>query len=109
MRRTISMRMDDRAIEADEIRVGSLVISRTEDGTGLWIGNGVVTPCVAIWHMPEGNVGVGVYPPGAGPVPGVCLGVGEGGSGLVQFGKGDEVINLTFDMIKKLVALLGDK
>lgn len=109
MRRTISMRADDRVVEADEIRVGGLVITRAEDGTGLWIGNGVVTPCVAIWHMPEGNVGVGVYPPGTGPVPGVCLGVGEDGSGLIQFGSGDRVVNLTFDMVQKLAKLLEGK
>lgn len=106
MRRAFLADIDGKTIDADEVRVGSMVIRKTEDGTGLWIGNGVVTPCVALFHMGGDNVGVAVYPPGTGPIPGVCLGVDENGAGQVQFGSGDRVINLTFDMVEKLVKLL---
>jgi hypothetical protein len=95
-------------IEADEIRVGPLVIVRTGDGgAGIWIGDGKRKACVAIFNVP-GQEGVGLYAKGSPGPCNVCLGVDPtDGSGFIQFARGQEAVYLTFEMIKRLAELLS--
>lgn len=99
---------DSLKIEADAIQVGPITITRnaTEDSGGIWLGSGRHKSSIAIFHVP-GQVGIGVYAKGFPGPCNVCLCVNEeDGQGMIQFAKGKEVAYLTFDDVKKLLALL---
>lgn len=97
-------------VEADEVRVGPLVITKTpEGGAGIWIGN-TRGPMIAVFRIGKDGgdqTGVGIYAPGANGPCNVCLGVDNQGAGYIQFARGREVVNLTFDDVKKLTESKG--
>ena len=90
---------EPKIIEADEIRVGPIRITKTPDGGGgIWIGD---APLIALFSVP-GQTGVGVYPNQNGG-PCTCITVDQDGKGMIQFnGPNGEVAYLTFDQVKAM-------
>lgn len=94
--------MEERkVIEADEIRVGPLVITKTPDGgAGIWLGDEKKGPMIAVYQTAN-QTGVGVYCKGGKGL--TCFSVDENGDGMIQFAKADgEVAYLTFEQVKNL-------
>jgi hypothetical protein len=92
-------------IVADEVHVGPLVITKTPDGgVGIWFGTAKNGPMISLFQTKGkcGETGVGIYARGAvGPCR-VCLCLDQDEAGAIQFARGEEVVFLTFDMVKKL-------
>lgn len=96
-----------KVIEADEVRVGPITIVRTSgDTAGIWIGDGNKRTSIAIFNTPT-QQGVGLYAKGFPGACNVCLIVDEDGAGAIQLAKGDEVVYLTFDDVKRIAAERG--
>lgn len=100
--------MARKVIEADEIRVGPILICTTPDGgAGIWIDRGKDRDMIALFST-DAQTGVGIYAKGERGQTNVCLFVNERGEGAVQFaGPGGSSLSVSLSDLAALQNLTG--